>query len=132
MTGLHARMPVVRKYVNFFICSRCGNEWPPRKLTDDNNSLLPKTCPACHSPYWNEPIKQLDKSAAVKAKWANRRRNSDKPTIGYRYGGPVEEAEHMEKSSEVQPKNCIARLINIVVVEESESSKSLISFMFAV
>jgi predicted Zn-ribbon and HTH transcriptional regulator len=27
-------------------CERCGWEWHPRSKTP------PKTCPKCHSPYW--------------------------------------------------------------------------------
>lgn len=30
-------------------CTRCGHEWYPR------SPRPPRTCPACHSPYWNRP-----------------------------------------------------------------------------
>lgn len=30
-------------------CLRCDHDWYPRKAE------LPKTCPKCRSPYWNQP-----------------------------------------------------------------------------
>jgi len=36
-------------------CLRCGHTWPPRKPE------LPKVCPKCKSPYWNQE-RQVKKS----------------------------------------------------------------------
>jgi predicted Zn-ribbon and HTH transcriptional regulator len=33
-------------------CKRCGHKWIPRQ------TKLPKTCPKCHSPYWNTARKK--------------------------------------------------------------------------
>ena len=30
-------------------CNRCGHKWFPRQERE------PKSCPKCHSPYWNKP-----------------------------------------------------------------------------
>jgi len=34
-------------------CDRCAYEWIPRDL-----QTTPTVCPACHSPYWNQPRKK--------------------------------------------------------------------------
>lgn len=39
-------------------CERCGHVWLPRKATK-----IPKVCPKCKSPYWNEPRKQAKNSS---------------------------------------------------------------------
>jgi NAD-dependent SIR2 family protein deacetylase len=51
--------------VNGFRCLRCNHTWIPRKLSPEPRSE-PKTCPRCHSPYWNvqyirEPGKRTPK-----------------------------------------------------------------------
>lgn len=32
-------------------CERCQHEWLRRNL-----NKLPKSCPSCHSPYWQKPL----------------------------------------------------------------------------
>lgn len=32
-------------------CVRCGHEWLPRSA--GRAEALQRTCPGCHSPYWN-------------------------------------------------------------------------------
>lgn len=36
----------------YFVCERCGHEWPPRDPTKK-----PTVCPKCRSPYWDRPRK---------------------------------------------------------------------------
>ena len=36
----------------YFVCERCGHEWPPRDATKK-----PTVCPKCRSPYWDKPRK---------------------------------------------------------------------------
>jgi predicted Zn-ribbon and HTH transcriptional regulator len=40
-------------------CHRCGYEWRP-----NNIEVLPVACPnpKCHSPYWKNPRKKVDKN----------------------------------------------------------------------
>lgn len=33
-------------------CHRCGHEWRPKKI-----KIVPKVCPKCKSPYWDQPKK---------------------------------------------------------------------------
>ena len=35
-----------------YICERCGYKWAPRVVKKENK--MPKICPECNSPYWNE------------------------------------------------------------------------------
>jgi len=44
--------------VEAYQCDRCGYIWFPRKrVEDEEEPELPKTCPHCKSPYWNTPRK---------------------------------------------------------------------------
>lgn len=47
--------------LKFLECNRCFHFWLPR------STLLPKNCPACHSPYWNKKrvFKTQDKPVAT-------------------------------------------------------------------
>jgi len=42
--------------VTYYVCERCGHEWPPRGAGD------PTVCPKCKSPYWDKP-RQTPKGA---------------------------------------------------------------------
>ena len=42
-------MPRIK--VDAFKCERCNHVWCPRSDKKD----IPKTCPKCHSPYWDTP-----------------------------------------------------------------------------
>lgn len=45
-------MGKVKKVVWYWLCERCGHEWPPKGEGE------PKFCPKCKSPYWNKPRQQ--------------------------------------------------------------------------
>jgi hypothetical protein len=47
----------VQKVVWYWVCERCGHEWPPKGESE------PKNCPKCKSPYWNTPRKISKKAA---------------------------------------------------------------------
>ncbi len=44
-------------------CNRCSHQWLPRKI-----GKRPAQCPACRSPYWDQPRKYKIKSDARAAK----------------------------------------------------------------
>ena len=46
-------------------CLRCGHTWVPRR------EKPPKTCPKCHSPYWNKPRQKRHKSKTKTKRWNN-------------------------------------------------------------
>jgi len=51
-----------RASVNAYQCDRCGHIWLPKTWDGKPkslNKLLPKVCPACKSPYWNTPRKNV-------------------------------------------------------------------------
>ena len=48
-------------------CTRCSHKWWPR-LDEVGKSVLPKTCPACKSPYWDRPLERKTVSEARKKK----------------------------------------------------------------
>jgi hypothetical protein len=39
--------------VDAYKCERCNHVWCPRNKDD-----ITKTCPKCHSPYWDSPRKK--------------------------------------------------------------------------
>jgi DNA-directed RNA polymerase subunit RPC12/RpoP len=45
------RVPIT---VMGFKCDRCGHEWVPRALEQEQE---PKVCPGCKSAWWNKPRK---------------------------------------------------------------------------
>ena len=47
---------VITKTVQICTCKRCGNEWEPRL-----DGQLPKQCPKCHSPLWNNDYQRQPK-----------------------------------------------------------------------
>lgn len=51
----YSKMPVIKKTVEFFKCTRCKHEWYPR------GKEPPKTCPKCRSPYWDMARKSKKK-----------------------------------------------------------------------
>ena len=53
----YRKMPIVKKMVDFFKCTRCDYEWYPR------GNEPPKTCPKCRSPYWDVLRKNKKKEA---------------------------------------------------------------------
>ena len=40
-------------------CGRCGHAWELKRLNADGQLIIPKSCPRCHSPYWNKPRKYV-------------------------------------------------------------------------
>ena len=48
------------KNSNTLFCFRCYHTWRKRK------EILPKSCPKCHSPYWNRPRKKVSKGIVLK------------------------------------------------------------------
>jgi hypothetical protein len=58
-------MAIVKITMDALRCDRCAHEWVPRG--DITLEALPKQCPACHSPYWNDgPVKRKSVSRAAK------------------------------------------------------------------
>jgi predicted Zn-ribbon and HTH transcriptional regulator len=47
-----ARVPIT---VMGYRCERCGHEWVPRGLAEEE----PRVCPKCRSPWWNRPRKSM-------------------------------------------------------------------------
>ena len=49
-------MGQVKKVILYWLCERCGHEWPPKGEGE------PKFCPKCKSPYWNTPRRSEKKA----------------------------------------------------------------------
>ena len=48
-------------------CGRCGHRWDLKRTDADGKLLIPKTCPSCHSPYWNAERKRKPKGDAAES-----------------------------------------------------------------
>ena len=46
-------MKKVKITLEGFKCERCGHKWIPRE-----NTIEPRVCPKCKSPYWDRPRKK--------------------------------------------------------------------------
>ncbi len=85
------RLKSIKTAIKQVKCLRCGHKWFPKKP-----GFKAKTCPSCHSPYWDLPIKRKSTSIASK-KNSTKFENSKAPTMQELVLKSIKKGNHLRK-----------------------------------